>query len=189
MWSSKEQWPQKRLTQTCLWVFRNLWQRRGSAVACCRVGGAECSSACTGAFEGSCHFLHYLHHSLVSGQTTGREHSLTHQQKIGLKIYWAWPYSSEQDPVSPTVSLSHQEASISLLSFSIRGRQNENHNHRKLIKLITWTTALSNSKKLWAMPCRATQDWQVMVGSSDKCGPLEKGMANHSVFVPWEPHE
>ena len=25
--------------------------------------------------------------SLASGQTTGREHSLTHQQKIGLKIY------------------------------------------------------------------------------------------------------
>ena len=29
----------------------------------------------------------YLHHSLASGQTTGREHSPTHQQKIGLKIY------------------------------------------------------------------------------------------------------
>ena len=28
------------------------------------------------------------------------------------------------------------------------GRQNEKHNHRKLIKLITWTTALSNSMKL-----------------------------------------
>ena len=34
-------------------------------------------------------------------------------------------------------------------------------------KLITWTTALSNSMKLWAMPCRATQDGQVMVESSD----------------------
>ena len=28
------------------------------------------------------------------------------------------------------------------------GRKNENHNHRKLIKLITWTIALSNSMKL-----------------------------------------
>ena len=28
------------------------------------------------------------------------------------------------------------------------GRQSENHNHRKLTNLITWTTALSNSKKL-----------------------------------------
>ena len=35
----------------------------------------------------------------------------------------------------------------SLLSFSLRG-QTENHNHRKLTNLITWTTALSNSMKL-----------------------------------------
>ena len=28
------------------------------------------------------------------------------------------------------------------------GRQNENHNHRKLTKLITWTTALCNSRTL-----------------------------------------
>ena len=37
------------------------------------------------------HYLHYLHHSLTSGQITGREHSPALQQKIGLKIYWAWP--------------------------------------------------------------------------------------------------
>ena len=41
-------------------------------------------------------------------------------RKIGLKIYWAWPRPPEQDPASPSVSLSHQEASISLLPFSIR---------------------------------------------------------------------
>ena len=29
------------------------------------------------------------------------------------------------------------------------------------------------------MPCRATQDGQVMVEGSDKMCPLEKGMANH----------
>ena len=33
---------------------------------------------------------------------------------------------------------------------------------------MTWTTALSNSMKLSGMPCRATQDGQVMVESSDK---------------------
>ena len=44
------------------------------------------------------------------------------KQKIGLKIYWALPCPSEQDPVPPTVNLSQQEASISLLSFSIRGQ-------------------------------------------------------------------
>ena len=38
-------------------------------------------------FEGGHHYFHYLHHSLVSGQTTGREHSPAHQQKIGLEIY------------------------------------------------------------------------------------------------------
>ena len=40
------------------------------------------------------------------GQTTGREHSHAHQQKIGLKIYWAWLHPSESGPVSPSVSLS-----------------------------------------------------------------------------------
>ena len=45
---------------------------------------------------------------------------------------------------------------------------NENHSHRKLTKLIAGTTALSNSMELWAMPCKATQDRQVMVERSDK---------------------
>ena len=31
------------------------------------------------------------------GQTK-REHSPTHQQKMGLNIYWAWPHPLEQDP-------------------------------------------------------------------------------------------
>ena len=55
------------------------------------------------------------------------------------------------------------------------GRQTENHNHRKLTNLITWTTALSNSMKLWAMPCRATQDGCVMVESSDKMWSTGEG--------------
>ena len=114
----KEQWLHRRLTQNCPWVLRSLQQRRGSAVACYRVG----ESACMGQPEGGRHFLHYLKDSLASGQTTGREHSPTHQQKIGWKVYWAWPCPSEQDPVSPSVSLSQKEASISLLSFSIRGQ-------------------------------------------------------------------
>ena len=73
-------------------------------------------------FEWDCSYCHYSYHSLASGQTTGREHSPTHQQKIGLKIYWAWPCPLEQDPVFPTASPSHQEASSSLLSSSIRGQ-------------------------------------------------------------------
>ena len=83
----------------------------------CRVGGTECGSVSMGPFEGGCN---YLHTSTI--QTTGREHSLAHQQKIGLNIYWAWSHPSDQDPVSPSVSLSHWEAPISLLSFSIAGQ-------------------------------------------------------------------
>jgi len=69
------------------------------------------------------------------------------------------------------------------------GRQTENHNHRKITNLITWTTALSNSMKLWAMPCRATKTdgswWRVLT----KWGQLENGMANHfsilALRTPW----
>ena len=76
--------------------------------------------------------------SLASGQITGREHSPAHQQKTGLKVYWAWPCPLEQDPLSPSVSLSHQEASTSLLSFSIRGKTEWKpyHRARKLQDLI-----------------------------------------------------
>ena len=42
---------------------------------------------------------------------------------------------------------------------------------RKLTKLITWITALSNSVK----PCRGTQDRQVMVESSDKTWSTGEG--------------
>ena len=60
------------------WIHGGLLQDWGHSVE---------QSACMGPFEGGHHYLHYLHHSLASGQTTGREHSSTHQQKIGLKIY------------------------------------------------------------------------------------------------------
>ena len=38
-------------------------------------------------------------------------------------------------------------------------------------KLNTWITTLCNSMKLWAMPCRATQDGWVMVENSDETWP------------------
>ena len=45
---------------------------------------------------------------------------------------------------------------------------------KKLTNLISWTTALTNSVKLWAMPCGAIQDRQVMVESSNKmCSTAE----------------
>ena len=56
------------------------------------------------------------------------------------------------------------------------GRQNENHHHRKLTKLTTWITALSNS--LWVMPCRAIQDGWVMMETSDKMWSTGEGSGN-----------
>ena len=72
--------------------------------------------------------------------------------------------------------------SKSINSLALRW-QDENHNHRKLTKLITWITALSNSIKPWAMPCRATQDGQVIVESSDKAWSLAKGMGNQFFYI------
>ena len=171
----KEQQPHKRLTQTCLWVSRSLRQRCGSSVACCRVQVPACGSAYMGPFEGGRHCLHYCHHSWASGQTTGRKHSHEeNQQKTGLKVYWTWPRPSEQDrfPLSQSLPLGSFHKPLILIH---QREDNENHNHRKLTKLITWTTALSNSVKLWAMPCRATQDGQVVVESSDKTWSTGEG--------------
>ena len=95
-------------------------------------------------------YCHYPYHSLASGQTIGKEHSPNHQQKIGLKIYWAWPHSSEQDPDSSIASPSPQEASTSLLSLSIRVQTEWKPQSQKTNKRITWITALSNSMKRWA---------------------------------------
>ena len=47
----KDQWPHKRLTQTCLWVFMSLHQRYGSVVACYRVGSTGCGNGSTRPFE------------------------------------------------------------------------------------------------------------------------------------------
>ena len=64
-----------------------------------------------------------------------------------------------------------------------------NHNHRKLVNLITQTTALSNSMKLshamWGHPRWAGQGgeiWQNVVHWRREC-------QTSSVFLPWEPQE
>ena len=87
----KEEWAHNRLTQTCLWAgVSNRGVGRGSLL---RVRGTVCSSL-HGTFEGGHLYLHYFHHGLASGQIIGRELSSAHQQKIGLKIYWAMPHPS-----------------------------------------------------------------------------------------------
>ena len=54
-----------------------------------------------------------------SGQTIAK-HRPTHQQKTGLKIYWAWSCPSEKNPVFPTASPSHQEDYTSLILINQR---------------------------------------------------------------------
>ena len=55
-------------------------------------------------------------------QLPGRESNPTHQQTIGLKLYWARPCPPEQDPVFPIANPSHQEGYTSLLASAIRGQ-------------------------------------------------------------------
>ena len=60
---------------------------------------------------------------------------------------------------------------------------------RKLTNLITWTTALSNSMKLWAMPCRATQDEEpVIVESSEKMWSTGEGNGKPLQYSCLETH-
>ena len=84
-------------------MSRSLWWKHGSAAACCRVGSIECSSTCMGPFEGGHHYLHYLHHSLASGQITVREHSLSPSTENWIKdlLNMALPISTR-----PSFSLS-----------------------------------------------------------------------------------
>ena len=111
-------------------------------------------------FEGSCYY--HL-------RPNYREKTQPHiSQKTGLKIYWAWPAQLSKTQFSPQPVPPIRKLPQASYPLPPEGRQKENHNHRIGIKLITWITALSNSVKLWAMPCRVTQDGQVMVESSDK---------------------
>ena len=75
----------------------------------------------------------------------GREHSSTHQQKIGLRFT---EHGSQLIRRRPSFPLSQSLPSGSFLKPLILLHKTESHSHRKLTNLITWTTALSNSMKL-----------------------------------------
>ena len=124
---------------------------------------------------------------LASGQTTRKEHSPAHPQKIGLKFYWTRLYLSELDPVKTT----HQEASLNLLSLFIRGQTEWKPQSQKTKKkLITWTTAMSNSVILWTMPRRATQNKMGHVEEfREHVVHWRREWQTTFVFLPWGPHE
>ena len=154
----KEQWPHKRLTQTCSWVFRSLWRRPIAGL------WALSEAVCAWNLLKKVAII-FITSTIVWHSLTGREHSSTHQQKIGLKIYWAWRHPSEQTQIPPLLSGRFHKP---LILIHHQDRQNENCNHRKQTKLITWITASFNSIKLWALPHKANQDGRVMMESSDK---------------------
>ena len=113
---------------------------------------------------------------MASGQITGREHSPSLQQKIGLMICWACPPPHQNKTQFPLQSVSPiRKLPQASYPSPLEGRQTENHNHRKLTNLITRMTALSNSVKLWVMPCRPSQHGCVMVESSDKTWSTGEG--------------
>ena len=77
-----------------------------------RVGGTECGSACTGPYEGDHHYLHYNREGAQPCPLT--ENWIKDSLSMALHI--------KARPSFPSVSLSHQEVSISLLSLSIKGQ-------------------------------------------------------------------
>ena len=99
--------------------------------------------------------------------------------EIWIKGLLAWPCPPEQDPASPQPVFPIRKLAQTPYPHPPEGWQNENHNHRKLTKMITWITALCNSMKPWTMPCRPPKMdrswWRVLI----KCDPLEKGISNH----------
>ena len=96
-------------------------------------------------------------------------------QSIGVSASASVLSTENKTQIPPQPIPSIRKLSQASYPYSSEGRQNENYNHRKLIKLMIWTTDLSNSMKLWAMPCKATQDGQVMVESSDKTWSTGEG--------------
>ena len=84
------------------------------------AAGSGALSACMGPFEGGRGYLHYLHHVVWSNNREGTQTHPSTENWIKDLLSMAPPIRTR--PSFPSVSLSHQEAFISLLSFSIRGQ-------------------------------------------------------------------
>ena len=86
----------------------------------CRAGGTECSSACMALLEEVA--IIFMTSIIVWPQVNNREGMQLYpsiENWIKVLLNMARPITR---PISPSVSLSHQQNSISLLSFSIRGQ-------------------------------------------------------------------
>ena len=83
------------------------------------------------------------HHAKLQGWNTARP-STENWIKNVLSTLKVYPKAQIPPQPVPTIRILPQAS----YPYPSKGTQNENHNHRKLTKLITWITALSNSMKL-----------------------------------------
>ena len=161
----------KKLIQTCLWVSRSLGWRSGSTAAC---GTVRALNTIVPAQV----LLKEVAITLITPTIVGlRPNNREGTQPRPSNEKWIQDLLSMAPPIRtrPSFPPSQSLPSGRFHKPLILIHQSKNHNHRKPTKLITWITALSNSMKLWAMPCGATQDGQVMVESSDKTGSTGEG--------------
>ena len=85
-----------------------------------QVRGIQCISACMGLLKNIA--IIFITWTIVWPQVKKQGGITIQTINSKLDSRFTKPHPSEQDPVSPTVSVSHQEASISLLSLSLRGQ-------------------------------------------------------------------
>ena len=146
-------------------------------MASCRVGSTKGSSACMGPMKEVT--IIFTTSSIVRLQVNNREGTQPQpstENWIKNLLGMALPIRTRPNfPSSQSLPSESFHEPLILISQGT----DKNHNHRKLTNKITWTTALSNSMKLGATLCRATQDGQVMVESSDKTSSTGEGKANH----------
>ena len=103
-----------------------------------------------------------------------------------IKIYWAWPHPSEQDPGSPSVSLSYLEASMTLFHDpppwpSIRGQPEWKPQSEKMKQTDQW-----KYEPCLVEPHKMDGSWWRLL---TKCAPLERGLTNDfsilALKTPW----
>ena len=85
---------------------------------------------------------------VTSGQTIGAGHSHFQQQKIRMKITEYSPAHQSKTQFSPQPIPAIRKLAQASYSYPSEGRQNENHSHRKLTKMITRNSALYNSMNI-----------------------------------------
>ena len=126
--------------EPCLWGSGSLWRRCGSSA------GTKWPAAGLGARTAAVHAwdllrevtIIFITSTRVCCQVKSREGTQAHPSTEN----WTKDLLSMALPMRTRHSLPHNQSLpsgnfLKLLTLSFRGRQNENHNHRKLIELIT----------------------------------------------------